>query len=126
MRDVETQQKDPSTEVAGRESKDQEAAVTTEETETSNAVSVESVEKQELQKAGEKAVASSKPALDVSSIKKDILKALADARSTIAVIKKNGTGTSVVNSPALSPSATKAEKRAREDGGITREEDGGC
>ncbi|EGZ06411.1 hypothetical protein PHYSODRAFT_341673 [Phytophthora sojae] len=110
MRDVETQQKDPSTEVAGRESKDQEAAVTTEETETSNAVSVESVEKQELQKAGEKAVASSKPALDVSSIKKDILKALADARSTIAVIKKNGTGTSVVNSPALSPSATKAEK----------------
>jgi hypothetical protein len=57
-----------------------------------NSVTVASVEEQ-----GERAEPSTtKPALDVSSIKKDILKALADARNTIAVIKKS---TSVATTP---------------------------
>ncbi|KAL7679310.1 putative protein kinase [Plasmopara halstedii] len=43
-----------------------------------------------------------KPAVDVQSIKADILKALADARSTIAVIKKNGASSSVVTTPTTS------------------------
>eukprot|EP00644_Phytophthora_capsici_P007778 jgi/Phyca11/536733/estExt2_fgenesh1_pg.C_PHYCAscaffold_610037 len=49
---------------------------------TNNVVSVESFDKQ--------APKTDKAAVDVSSIKADILKALADARSTIAGIKKNG------------------------------------
>ncbi|KAE9028884.1 Serine/threonine-protein kinase [Phytophthora fragariae] len=115
MQDVEKHQSTPvevKVDVVGQESKDQEATEAVEE--TSNAVGVESVEKQELQTAGEKAAAQSKPALDVSSIKKDILKALADARSTIAVIKKNGTATSVTTSPALSSAAAKVEKEEQE------------
>ncbi|GMF34811.1 unnamed protein product [Phytophthora fragariaefolia] len=109
--DVEQQQQTP-VEVAA--SKDREAAGASEA--ASNAVSVESVEEQERQATDEPAAGQAKPALDVSSIKKDILKALADARSTIAVIKKNGTGTSVANSPTLSPAAVKGEGEKGEPG----------
>ncbi|KAG6614350.1 CMGC/DYRK/PRP4 protein kinase [Phytophthora cinnamomi] len=114
MQDAEKPSTPVKEKVAGpeSESKEQEEAEAAEQ--TSNAVSVESVEKQELQTRGDKAAAPVKPALDVSSIKKDILKALADARSTIAVIKKTGTGTSVANSPALSPAAEKVEQVEQE------------
>ncbi|POM72391.1 Serine/threonine protein Kinase, partial [Phytophthora palmivora] len=67
------------------QSKDQETVE--KEKHSNNVVSVESVEKQE-QKMEEKDV--SKPALDVSSIKLDILKALADARSTRAPPQSTG------------------------------------
>ncbi|TDH67619.1 hypothetical protein CCR75_006026 [Bremia lactucae] len=42
-----------------------------------------------------------KQVLDVSTIKADVLKALADARSTIAVIKKNGGSTFVATTPTI-------------------------
>ncbi|KAK1942365.1 Serine/threonine-protein kinase PRP4 [Phytophthora citrophthora] len=62
---------------------------------TNNVVSVESFDKQ--------APKTDKTAVDVSSIKADILKALADARSTIAGIKKNGANTSVPTTPKPDP-----------------------
>ncbi|KAI9920465.1 hypothetical protein PsorP6_015804 [Peronosclerospora sorghi] len=43
-----------------------------------------------------------KPVVDVSAIQKDILKALADARSTIAVIKKKGTERPLAVAPCSS------------------------
>ncbi|KAG1695451.1 hypothetical protein DVH05_019608 [Phytophthora capsici] len=62
---------------------------------TNNVVSVESFDKQ--------APKTDKAAVDVSSIKADILKALADARSTIAGIKKNGPSTSASTTPKPIP-----------------------
>ncbi|KAG1685886.1 hypothetical protein DVH05_007156 [Phytophthora capsici] len=62
---------------------------------TNNVVSVESFDKQ--------APKTDKAAVDVSSIKADILKALADARSTIAGIKKNGPSTSASATPKPIP-----------------------
>uniref|UniRef100_H3H2N2 Protein kinase domain-containing protein n=1 Tax=Phytophthora ramorum TaxID=164328 RepID=H3H2N2_PHYRM len=79
-----------------QESKEQAAVEKREEVQTSNPVSVESAETQEPASAV-------KPALDVSSIKKDILKALADARSTIAGIKKTGAAASVPTTPTPTP-----------------------
>ncbi|KAH7472701.1 Serine/threonine-protein kinase PRP4-like protein [Phytophthora ramorum] len=79
-----------------QESKEQAAVEQREEVQTSNPVSVESAETQEPASAV-------KPALDVSSIKKDILKALADARSTIAGIKKTGAAASVPTTPTPTP-----------------------
>ncbi|EEY60905.1 serine/threonine protein kinase [Phytophthora infestans T30-4] len=70
-------------------------------------VSEESADKQEP--------AAAKPALDVSSIKADILKALADARSTIAVIKKSGASTSVATSPTPASAPVTAERDERKE-----------
>ncbi|KAF1787439.1 Protein kinase, ATP binding site [Phytophthora cactorum] len=55
-----------------------------------------------------------KPALDVSSIKADVLKALADARSTIAVIKKSGASTSVATTPTPSSVSVTVEQEEQE------------
>ncbi|KAL3664610.1 hypothetical protein V7S43_010359 [Phytophthora oleae] len=76
-----------------QESKEQETVE--KEKQTNNVVSVESFDKQALK--------TDKAAVDVSSIKADILKALADARSTIAGIKKNGASTSVPTTPKPTP-----------------------
>ncbi|KAG3245107.1 hypothetical protein PI124_g10153 [Phytophthora idaei] len=72
------------------------------EKQTNSVASEESDDKQEP--------TTPKPALDVSSIKADVLKALADARSTIAVIKKSGASTSVATTPTPSSVSVTVEQ----------------
>ncbi|KAG7384428.1 Serine/threonine-protein kinase PRP4 [Phytophthora pseudosyringae] len=73
------------------------------EKQANNVVSVESVAKQGLK-------TEAKPALDVSSIKAGIVKALADARNTIAVIKKSGASSSVATTPTSAPQNEKEKE----------------
>ncbi|CAH0475187.1 unnamed protein product [Peronospora belbahrii] len=77
--------------VVVQEKKVKETTVEKEEP-TNGALRVDSVEQQKVLMDETSFPCASKPVMDVSSIKKDILKALADARSTIAVIKNSGAG----------------------------------
>ncbi|ETL90813.1 CMGC/DYRK/PRP4 protein kinase, variant 1 [Phytophthora nicotianae] len=92
--------------IAVQEIKKEEATVD-KEGEATKAVSQESDDKQEP--------TTPKPALDVSSIKADILKALADARSTIAVIKKSGANTSVATTPTAATAPVTVGKESEEN-----------
>ncbi|ETM44107.1 CMGC/DYRK/PRP4 protein kinase, variant 1 [Phytophthora nicotianae] len=92
--------------IAVQEIEKEEATVDKKE-EATKAVNQESDDKQEP--------TTPKPALDVSSIKADILKALADARSTIAVIKKSGANTSVATTPTAATAPVTVGKESEEN-----------
>ncbi|KAG2778028.1 Serine/threonine-protein kinase [Phytophthora cactorum] len=91
--------------IAVHEGKDKKTTVDKEK-QTNSVASEESDDKQEP--------TTPKPALDVSSIKADVLKALADARSTIAVIKKSGASTSVATTPTPSSVLVTVEQEEQE------------
>ncbi|KAG6967055.1 hypothetical protein JG687_00004488 [Phytophthora cactorum] len=92
--------------IAVHEGKDKKTTVDKEK-QTNSVASEESDDKQEP--------TTPKPALDVSSIKADVLKALADARSTIAVIKKSGASTSVATTPTPSSVLVTVEQEEQEE-----------
>ncbi|CAI5703617.1 unnamed protein product [Peronospora effusa] len=104
----------PNVVVSGK--KEEEAAIEKKE-QTKNAVNVShSVAKQGSEMDKKSLSSRSKPIVDVSSIKKDILKALADARSTIAGIKKSGVGGDyITTTPTSAPSLVLREVVADEE-----------